>query len=197
MSINNKGSKGKTRRTRKRKEKGQVKNNLEIVPIEELQKLTQENSFLLNPAIPNYIFQQDVIFSQIRAKSTMKVHDFLFSPQTFNNLESKDIINLYAILLNDLAKSRAQNMKLAETSEKSRFMKDLSKIMADLAKRKAEASSAEINDTTERIQILLDESIRMALDDEFDQKLGGSNTFKPVENKDYEIVTIDANADDD
>lgn len=127
----------------------------------------------------------------------MKVHDFLFSPQTFNNLENKDIINLYAILLNDLAKSRAQNMKLAETSEKSRFMKDLSKIMADLAKRKAEASSAEINDTTERIQILLDESIRMALDDEFDQKLGGSNTFKPVENKDYEIVTIDANADDD
>lgn len=191
----------KSKKTRKTSNCGSGKKKTKNLPSEiisetELKSFTSENSFLLNPAIPNAIFNKDIIFSQERAESARGLHEHLFSMETLSKLDDKTLVSLYAIAIGDINRSRALNMKLAETSEKSRWYKEVAKFYQDIEKQKILSSSPEQSRSQELIQSLLSETMRHNMEDELEQKYGGSNSFKPIENRDYEIVTIDPDADD-
>ena len=197
-------AKSKKRRVRKTKKSkkvsncgsGTLKNDMDIISIEDLYNLTEENSFLLNSAVPNIVFQKDVIFSQERAKSCKILHEYLFDKRTLDRLKDETLVNLYSIAINDLNKSRALNMKLAETSEKSRWFKDLHKTVHELNRQRLEAKTLEKDHTLEMIRYLLSGSMRLALEDELEKKYGGSNSYRPIENKNYEVITIDPTIED-
>ena len=81
-----------------------------------------------------------------------------------------------------------------EISDKNRILREASKYYAELEKRK-EIEASDESHTTEVIQALLTESMRQAMDDEIRKKWNGSNTYRPPENTNYEILAIDPNAD--
>lgn len=205
MPIHGKSNKSRAKSKKKRVKRKKTsncgsgtikKNDMDIISMEDLYNLTAENSFLLNSAVPNVVFQKDVIFSQERLNSCKTLHEYIFDKRTLDRFKDESLISLYSIAINDVNKSRALNMKLAETSEKARWFKDLSKTVHELGRQKLESQSLEKDHTVEMIRCLLTGSMRLALEDELEKKYGGSNSYRPIEDKNYEIVTLDPNIED-
>lgn len=162
---------------------------------EELDALNQTNSYLVNSQLMNNWFQRDIQFANRRAFDLEKLHNHLFDLETQANMDEKTLVALYNIGINDMNKRAQMMLKIAETSEKSRLIREINKRMADQAK-KASIEGTEQSHTIKTLQLLLDESMRHTLEDECQKKYGSSNSYRPPEDESYEVLAIDINADE-
>lgn len=168
---------------------------VELITHEELEKITRENSFMLNPMLANASLQKDLAIASSRTSDLQKLHDHLFDVETLNWMDDKTKVSLYAVAVQDHHKTMAAKIKIAELSDKNRILRDVSKYYAELEKQK-EIEATDTSHTSAIIQALLSESMRHAMDDEIQKKWGGSNSYRPPENTDFEILAIDENADE-
>ena len=163
---------------------------------EQLQQIIKENSLLLSPLAQNNWFEKCFAFEAMRMNTAMKVHQYLFDPRTFDRLEDKDIVTVYQALLKDAQHQKISNMKIVEMKETSRIISGLSKAYAEQEKRRQISSSGQQSHVDKLVQTLLDESLRHAMNDQMNKLYGGSNTYRPPEDKSFEIVVKDPNADE-
>lgn len=167
----------------------------EILSTGEVQQLVKENSFVLNPVVQNNWFEKCFNFEAKKLKDTEKLHDLIFSPSYIKDMEEKNIVSLYGMMLKDSQFQKTSNIKIAEIKENARIVTGLAKMKAEQIKRQ-EIENQDTTHVGSLINTLLDESLRLAMNDQLDLQTGGLNTYRPPENKDYEVISIDENADD-
>lgn len=186
--------KKQAKRKAKRKENTPTQVSTSIMSPSELQRYTRENSFILNPMLANAWFQKDLEFAVKRSNSAETLHDYLFDPLRLSQFEDKDLISLYGIAINDVNKRTQINLKLAETSEKHRLVRENMKIYLEMEKQR-NLETPDNPHTSEILEALINESLRKSLDDEIRKKWGDNNSYRPPENEDYKIIAIDPDAD--
>lgn len=172
-----------------------------LVPVQllspgELESITRDNSFMLNPLIANASIQKDLVIASNRTKDLEALHNYLFDPINQSNMEDKTLVALYSIAINDHHKTIAEKIKISEISDKNRIIRDTLKYYVEKEKER-EMESVDNSHTSEIIQALLSESMRHQMDDEIKKKWNGSNSYRPQENTDYEILAVDPDADKD
>lgn len=167
----------------------------QLLTREELDQFTRENSFLLNPVLANASLQKDLQLAAMRAHDLQNLHEYLHDPVNQANFDEKTLVTLYGIGIQDFHKTMTAKLKIAEMSDKARILRDASKYYVEQEKQR-EIAAEDTSHTSEIIRALLDESMRHALDDELNKKWQGSNSYRPPEESDYEILAIDENADD-
>ena len=191
--------KGKTRKsTKKRGRKTNLERkitNAEILSTQEVQQLVKENSFVLDPTVQNNWFEKCFEFEAKKLRSTEQLHDLIFSPTYIKDMEEKNIVTLFGMMLKDSQFQKTSNIKIAEIKENARIIAGLSKMKAEQIKRQ-EIKNQDTTHVGSLINTLLDESLRIAMNDQLEIQTGGINTYRPPENKDYEVISIDENADD-
>jgi len=160
-----------------------------------MQQLIEGNSFVLNPLIQNNWFDKCFEFEKKKLSSTEKLHDLIFDPSYLKDMEEKNVITLFGMMLKDSQFQKSSNIKIAEIKENARIVAGLTKMKAEQVKRQ-EIESQDTTHVGSLINTLLDESLRIAMNDQLDLQTGGLNTYRPPENTDYNIVTLDENADD-
>lgn len=221
QSAVNKAKKDKEKKLKKRRKKKtreekheaamnaaeQIEQNVEeptvttaVVPVqlvtrEELEKLTRENSIALNPMLLNASLQKDFEMCNQRAADLYSLHQYLFDPANQCQFDEKTLVTLYSVGVKDHHAQMNAKLKIAEMSEKARVIRDTEKYFNEQKKQK-EIEAEDTSHTSEIIQALLSESMRHALDDELNKKWGGSNSYRPPENTDYEILSVDPDAED-
>lgn len=167
-----------------------------LITREELEKITRENSFILNPLLANASIQKDLEMAAMRSSDLPKLHKYLFDPVNQATFDDKTLVNLYSIAVKDHHAQMAIKVKIAEMSDKARLIKETGKMYLEREKQR-EIDSEDTSHTSEIIQALLSESMQHAIDDEINKKWGGSNSYRPPENKHYDIIAIDPNAEED
>lgn len=167
----------------------------EVLTNGEIQQLVKDNSFVLNPVVQNNWFEKCFEFEAKKLKSTEQLHDLIFSPSYIKDMEEKNIVTLFGMMLKDSQFQKSSNIKIAEIKENARIVTGLAKMKAEQIKRQ-EIENQDTTHVGSLINTLLDESLRLAMNDQLDLQTGGLNTYRPPENKDYEIVSIDENAED-
>lgn len=150
---------------------------------------------MLSPLVQNTWFDKCFSFEAKKFKSTEQLHDMIFNPSFITNMEEKNVITLYGMMLKDNQFQKSSNIKIAEIKESNRIIAGLTKLKAEQIKRR-EIENQDSTHVGSLINTLLDQSLRLAMNDQLDVQTGGSNTYRPPENKNYEIVSIDENADD-
>lgn len=162
---------------------------------EQLGNLIKENSFLISPLAQNNWFERCFAFEAQRMVDTQKLHNMLFDPSQIKDLENKELVTLYTTLIKDQQFQKTSNMKIVEMKENNRMISALSKAYAEQESRRQIAQSEQSHIDT-MIQDLLDQSLRHAMDDQINKQIGGSNSYRPLENKNFDIVIKDKNADE-
>lgn len=161
----------------------------------QLEQMVRENSFLLSPVVQNNWFEKCFAFESKRMMSTEWLHSQVFDPAFLNNLKDEKIVDLYATMLNDVQKQKISNLKIIELKENNRIISGLAKAYAEQENRRKIAQS-EQSHVDIFVQSLLDESLRHAMMDQQNKQIGNSNSYRPPENKKFDIIVKDANADE-
>ena len=157
--------------------------------------MVQDNYFVLNPLVQNNWFDKCFDFEAKKLKSTEELHDLIFNPSYVTKMDEKNLVTLYGMMLKDSQFQKTSNIKIAELKENARIISGLAKMKAEQIKRQ----EIENQDTTHvgtLINTLLDESLRIAMNDQLELQTGGSNTYRPPENNNFEVVSMDENADE-
>ena len=128
-------------------------------------------------------------------QSTEWLHKQIFDPAFLNTLKGDTLVNLYSTMLKDMQHQKTSNIKIVEMKENTRIIAGIAKAYAEQESRRQIAQS-EKSHVDSFIQKLLDESLRHAMLDQQDKQIGGSNSYRPIENQNFDIIVKDANADD-
>ena len=184
------GTKRKKRRTAK---KSGRKTNLEkkikaeeMLSTNEVQQLIKENSFVLDPTVQNNWFEKCFEFEAKKLKSTEQLHDLIFNPSYIKDMDEKNVVTLFGMMLKDSQFQKTSNIKIAEIKENTRIISGLTKMKAEQIKRQ-EIENQDTTHVGSLINTLLDESLRIAMNDQLEIQTGGSNTYRPPENTNYEV----------
>lgn len=119
----------------------------------------------------------------------------IFAPNYVTKMDEKNVVTLYGMMLKDSQFQKTSNIKIAEIKENTRIIAGLTKMKAEQLKRQ-EIENQDTTHVGSLINTLLDESLRIAMNDQLELQTGGSNTYRPPENTNYEVISIDENADD-
>ena len=119
----------------------------------------------------------------------------IFSPNYITKMEEKNVVALYGMMLKDSQFQKTSNIKIAEIKENARIIAGLNKMKAEQIKR-YEIENQDKTHVGSLVNTLLDESLRLAMNDQLDIQTGGINTYRPPENTNYEIISIDENMED-
>lgn len=204
MSSNSKrNDKNKTKTRTKRVKRSRTKSKKietkvvegELLSSEEIDQMIADNAFVLNPLSQNGWFEKCFDFENLRMNSTRYLHEMVFNPSYLTKMDEKNVVTLYNTMLKDLQFQKMSNIKIAEMKENSRFITNITKLKAEQAKKK-EIEGQDSTHIGKMIDNLLDESLRHAMADQMNVQYLGSNTYRPPENTNFEIMTIDENADD-
>ena len=199
--------KNKTKTRNKRTKRGTTKKSSRKTKIEkkidkqenlstpEVKQLVRENSFVLNPTVQSNWFDRCFEFEAKKLRSTERLHDMIFSPSYLKDMDEKNIITLFGMMLKDSQFQKTSNIKVAEIKENTRIITELTRMKAEQKKRQ-EIEGQDVTHVGSLINNLLDESLRLAMNDQLDLRTGGLNTYRPPENTNYEIISIDENAED-
>lgn len=161
----------------------------------QLAQVVRENSFLLNPITQNNWFEKSFEFEAQRMQSTQWLHGQIFDPAFLTTLKGDTVVNLYSTMLKDIQHQKSTNLKIVELKENNRVISGIAKAVAEQESRMKIAQTEKSHIDT-FMSKLLDESLRYAMEDQQMKQIGGSNSYRPPENKNFEIIVKDANADE-
>lgn len=188
-------AKGKAAREKKPKKEKPIEPQLSLPTTPADIGLTNESSYVTSAQMMAQWLQDDIKFANKRRNDLEKLHDHLFSLEAQNEMDYKTLVTLYGMGIKDVNTRTNQMIKIAETSEKSRFLRNLAQSFADQVK-KTEMSTNSQSHTYRVVQALLDESMRYTLEDEMVRKYGNNNSYRPPEDESYEVLAMDPNADE-
>ena len=161
----------------------------------QIAQVVRENSFLLNPVTQNNWFERSFDFEAERMQSAQWLHKQVFDPAFLNTLKGDVVVNLYSQMLKDVQHQKMSNLKIVELKENNRVVSGIAKAVAEQESRRQIAQSEKSHIDT-WVQKVLDESLRYAMIDQENKQIGGSNSYRPPENKNFDIVVKDPNVDE-